>query len=276
MTGFVYTGLFAQTSEADGGALAAENTAQLDAAVQSLAAQVAARLDILDEGSRVGIENFPVDDSSSSLGVYWKNQILNSLVERTNRKFILDGGSGTGASPAFIVSGEIVFLGNTIRVYTRLNSIRESSLLAAWTTDLRKSSYLDELAEGTRPSSSSSSGGGSVRRDSFEEDSADNPVEAGVGTWISRTLHPDDEDWFLFRPAAAGPYVFETSGNTDTFIELYDAGDLSQITENDDGGDNYNACISFSAENGKSYLIKTKGYSSDDTGPYRFRARAGE
>ncbi|MDR1420867.1 MAG: hypothetical protein LBI86_10870 [Treponema sp.] len=270
--GFVCTVLFAQT--ADGGIAAAENAAQLDAVVQGLAVQAGARLDALDPGSRVRVNDFFVsEDSLSPMGSYWKNQLLLCLAGRPNRQFILD--NNTTGQAAYTLSGEILVMENMVRVYTHLGNVRESSLLSVWTTDLRQSSYLDGLIS-RFSSSSSSSNSGQARRDSLEEDSRDNPVEVSEGTWISRTIHSDDEDWFLFRSGAAGPYIAETSGGTDTFMELYDAGDFSRITENDDGGDDYNARIVFSAENGKSYLIKIRGYNNDDTGSYRFQVRAGE
>ncbi|MDR1106793.1 MAG: peptidase, partial [Treponema sp.] len=105
--------------------------------------------------------------------------------------------------------------------------------------------------------------------------SMDNPVEISEGTWISRTLHSDDEDWFLFAPASGGRYTAETSGGIDTCMELYGAENSSKIEEDDDGGDDYNALITFSAANGTSYLIKIRGYDGD-TGQYRLRVRAGE
>jgi hypothetical protein len=116
---------------------------------------------------------------------------------------------------------------------------------------------------------------GAIPFDSHEPDSRQSPAQAAPGTWISRTLHTNDTDWFSFTPDSAGILVAETGGDTDTVLELYRDRDL--LRENDDVGNDYNAKIEYFVEGGTQYLIKVLGVRLTGTdknaaGPYRFRA----
>jgi hypothetical protein len=111
-----------------------------------------------------------------------------------------------------------------------------------------------------------------VRPDSYEPDSRTSRVPIQEGTWISRTLHADDEDWFTFTPAAAGMLTAETAGDVDTLTALYDG--VSMVAENDDGFDDdedYNSRIEYYVEAGITYTMKVGGYDENEIGPYRFR-----
>jgi hypothetical protein len=111
--------------------------------------------------------------------------------------------------------------------------------------------------------------------DSHEPDSRQSPVKAKPGEWIARTLHTNDADWFSFVPKSAGILVAETSGDTDTVLDLYRGRDL--LRENDDVGGDCNARIEYFVEGGAQYLIKVLGVrltgaEENAAGPYRFRA----
>jgi hypothetical protein len=111
--------------------------------------------------------------------------------------------------------------------------------------------------------------------DSYEPDSRQSPVEVKPGEWISRTLHTNDADWFVFTPDSPGILVAETDGDTDTVLDLYRDGDL--LRENDDVGKDCNAKIEYFVEGGVRYLIKALGVrltgaKENAAGSYRFRA----
>jgi hypothetical protein len=105
-----------------------------------------------------------------------------------------------------------------------------------------------------------------------------NNSQAQAGTFnISRqpldlNISPGDEDWFKLD---LGSYRYRdgevlsvyTSGETDTYIEVYQDGAL--IHENDDGGaEDYNARVTFSPGRGGNYYIKIRGYDDTVMGDY--------
>ena len=90
---------------------------------------------------------------------------------------------------------------------------------------------------------------------------------------VSGTLQAGAEFWYSARAVSNGILIIETSGNTDTFLEAYDAQN-NLIAENDDGGENTNARIEMIVRAGSTYLIKLRGYGSHNSGPYHIWARA--
>jgi len=100
---------------------------------------------------------------------------------------------------------------------------------------------------------------------------AQTPRELRFNAWVPGILEAGDEQWFSVRPVQTGLVVVETSGDTDTFLEAYDAA-RNFIDENDDGGEDYNARLEILAEAGKNYLFKLRCYDDDESGPYQIRA----
>ncbi|MDR0586855.1 MAG: PPC domain-containing protein [Treponema sp.] len=196
---------------------------------------------------------------ASPLGVYWIETILARLAGADNRGItIFDSPS---ARSGYVLRCSILELGPVVRIHTRLVRSFDFSVAAAWTTDLTRTPYLDSLLDGPRG-----------HWDTFESDSREQPVPLEIdGAEISRSLNESDRDWFSVSPEKDGYVVVTTSGQTDTYIELYtDSFDL--IAENDDGPDNYNARLGFIAERGKTHIVLVRGYSGDETGPYGIRA----
>jgi hypothetical protein len=89
------------------------------------------------------------------------------------------------------------------------------------------------------------------------------------------TIFPqDDDDWLRldlssFQYREGEILSLYTTGELDTLMELYQ-GD-AKILENDDGGEEYNARISFLPERGTNYYIRIQGYNST-IGEYRLHA----
>ncbi|MCL2267042.1 MAG: PPC domain-containing protein, partial [Treponema sp.] len=88
---------------------------------------------------------------------------------------------------------------------------------------------------------------------------------------LNRAISQGFPDYFLIIPEISGRVTAETTGRTDTFMELYEADTRHLLDENDDGGTNYNARITFTASAGERYIIVVKGFSSNTTGNYGFR-----
>ena len=104
--------------------------------------------------------------------------------------------------------------------------------------------------------------------------SAQQARELRVGTTVNGNLRAGEELWYSVRPTAAGMLIVETSGDKDTYLELYDSSN-NLIASDDDGGENYNARISILSEAGRTYLFKFRFLSESESGPYSIRANMG-
>ena len=100
---------------------------------------------------------------------------------------------------------------------------------------------------------------------------AQNAQELRIGSSASGTLRAREDIWYSVRPAVTGFLIIETTGEVDTFLEIFDA-QRNFLMEDDDGGDGGNARIEMYSPANRTYLIKLRGYSSSDTGPYRISA----
>jgi hypothetical protein len=99
--------------------------------------------------------------------------------------------------------------------------------------------------------------------------------EIGIGednvATVNRSLQEGDEEYFLLLPGRDGRLVIETTGRTDTYLELFNAENRELLEENDDGGQNYNARIRYNVQAGSRYIAKVSGYGSS-SGSFGFRA----
>lgn len=73
--------------------------------------------------------------------------------------------------------------------------------------------------------------------------------------------------YFTFVPDETAIYRFESTGNCDTYITIYD-GNCNELAHNDDGGENHNFQIDMKMEGGETYCIKVNLYSSTSTGSF--------
>jgi len=100
--------------------------------------------------------------------------------------------------------------------------------------------------------------------------SAQTTQELNFNVIQNGNLRSGMELWYSIRPNDTGLVTVETSGNTDTYLEIYDAmGNL--FDEDDDSGDGSNAKIKFFAEAGGAYLAKLRGF-GNESGPFRIWA----
>jgi hypothetical protein len=249
----------------------AEAIGDLDGETTRIAGLINQRLSGLGSGSdgrpfKVKVESFLFGGGETFLGIFWKLNLSGGLSNIQARNFILlNSGADT---PDYELSGEIVDLVSSIRIYTRLVQIRDGDVLGTWYSDLEKTEFLRELL-----ANAGASGSGQAGRDRYEPDSRERPLAVEIGgDWISRSIHAgDDTDWFVISPDRDSPVTLETSGGMDTVMELYEGNSTRRLRENDDGGEETNARIDFSAEAGKRYIAMVKSYEGE-TGEYRFQA----
>jgi hypothetical protein len=237
--------------------------ADLDGEIAELALRIRQFPDLA--GKKLEVSAVSLGGQEPVLGAYWKNALIGQLV----------GGAFTVLEPGTLrgdyqLTGAILDLGQTVRIFTRLLDRRTSAVLASWTSDLEKSSFLENLL------AVSSGGASPVARDSYEEDSRDTPLEVAInGQAIARTIHQNnDTDWFVIRPSESVMVLMETRGPMDTIMELYEGS--TRLSRDDDSGEEENARISCQLEEGETYIAMVKGYSSSDTGRYEFLVRSVE
>ncbi|GHV88047.1 hypothetical protein AGMMS50267_04070 [Spirochaetia bacterium] len=251
----------------------AETTApQLDGVVKTIAADLNKRL-TTEGAQKVAVSQFTFQDGIPSLGSYWNTQLVQELAAIPSRSWTLL--SGPAADADWTISGEIVEIVNTVRVYTRIIRSRDRAIASSTQSDFNRDPFITELLAG-----GGRSGGGnssSVVRDAYEADSMANPLAAELaagedGSVVNRTIHnSSDEDFFLLTPDKDGIMTAETTGSMDTYMELYDADTGGKISDNDDGAEGNNARIRQTVRAGSRYIAKVRGYHSQ-TGNYGFRA----
>ncbi len=244
-----------------------EELRQIDNAVKTLSTELAKTL-AEQRAATVVVSQFVYMGGTSQFNAYLSNQLAGELLDARGRSFTLVAGGGA----QWIISGEIVRINDLIRIYSRLVRREDNALVAQTRTDLEINRSISAML------SSGSDGDSSVfvMADDRETDSWDAPVVYSVETDanavpMQRTLQDDDHDWFVIEPDGAMSLVIETTGNTDTFMTLYDA-DTREVLASNDDGDDLNAMIRHSVRPGKRYMVEVRGYSSDTIGEYGFRA----
>ena len=247
---------------ASAGGASSEELSRMNAAVKGLAAELNKKL-IEEKAGTVVLGEFAFEGAICPLSQYWANQLIEELVNLKGPYSVI-----STASADFLLSGEIIALADTIRVYSRLSRSSDKAFRAAFHSDLERNENTDQMLsarEGRRRSSFAA-------RDALEEDSWDSPVSYEIGAaenpqFLNRTIHNgSDEDFFLLVPDRDGRLSMETTGSIDTFMELYDASSREMLTSDDDSGSGSNARIRYNVTAGKRYIIKVRGYDEDTTG----------
>lgn len=253
--------------------ITAQALGDLDAASRRLGSLVNQRLAALENTARpprIVVRDFFYGESENSLGIYWKENLAAELSHIPGRNFVILTGTAESRED-YRIGGEIIRVGNTVRIYTRLTAVSDSAVLSTWNTDLALTPFITDLLEAVSPASS-----GAASRDRFENDSMDNPAAYTIGSgWISRTLHsPGDQDFFLLLPDQDGALSMEISGDLDMVLEFYHGESQAKLDENDDfGGEGeIESRIDYLVEGGKPYIVKVRKYSGSGTGAYQFRA----
>jgi len=242
---------------------------KMDEAVKSLAENINKAL-VEQKAGKFIIGQFTFQNSLPPLSVYWVNQLTGEITNIPRRSYTVLSG---GTDAEWMVTGEFVEAADIIRVYTRLIRMSDRAIMASFNSSFERSGQIGGMLSSGSGSRSSST----VAWDAYESDSWDNPLTFEIGAdenaeAISRTIHNDDEDFFLLLPDRNGRLTVETLGSTDTYMNLYNADTKERLSSNDDGGSGYNARISYNVQAGKRYLAKVNGCDDSDTGAYSFRA----
>ena len=250
------------------GAVCAQSIPQVDNTVNALARDIHRKL-IEERVTNVAVsQQFTFMGNTPPFVAYWVNQLTGELANIPNKPYALLTDGLTGID--FKISGEIVETTDIIRVYTRLIRQDNRAIVASFNSDFeRNAAIIALLVDG--------SGSRYVPLDGYEPDSWDNPVLFEIDmdeniTAMSRTITSNDADFFLIQPNKDGRLVMETISDIDTYMEFYDANNRRLIADDDDSGNDTNARIVYNVEEGKRYIVKVKGYSSDNIGHYIFQA----
>ncbi|MBU0956040.1 MAG: PPC domain-containing protein [Spirochaetes bacterium] len=231
----------------------------LDSSSKTLATQLAAAISTARSGNaqvKVAIGNFLYEGAVPPLGSLWGNNLMSGLVDTGNRNFAVLAAPG---GQDFTVQGEIVSLGDLLRIYTRVVKMSDNSVIFARHHDLA----LNDVVAGLMYSS----GSAVLPRDEYESnDDMDSAAAIQVsldGTIVEANFHNDsDYDYYkLSIPQNNAAVRIYTSGDMDTTIELLDSYG-STLAEDDDGADNgYNARVQQTLQAG-TYYVRINNYDS--------------
>jgi len=243
------TFVHAQGAGESGGPAAATPASQMDVVVKTMAGEINKKL-IAGKAGKIAIGQFAYRGNIVPLGAYWINQLTGELANIPNRSYTVLSAGTAGAD--WTISGEIIDTAEgAVRFYTRLIRAADQAVEASFNFDFERNEQIVALlASGNSQGGRSSS---SVAPDALEPDSFDHPVSYEIGAdanaqLVNRTLHSGDEDFFLLVPANDGQLIVETTGNTDTFMEFYNAETQERLAQNDDGGRGGNARIRYSVQ----------------------------
>ena len=97
------------------------------------------------------------------------------------------------------------------------------------------------------------------------------PVQLAIGTFQNGFINSGDEFWYSVRTAIDGYLVVETTGNTDTYLDVYD--EFYQLISSNDDFYDINARIRIPVRVNQIYIFKLRGYNRGTTGSYRIFAK---
>ncbi|THB68737.1 MAG: hypothetical protein D6B26_00225, partial [Spirochaetaceae bacterium] len=235
----------------------------------------AAQSQIARAKSRIGTEK-----TISWRGVFLRNQLVDfgSFLRGPMTSIMVDEGlyvvtsvpddqgriQPVQAEIGFFATAQVARDGITLNF--QIAEEESQRVLASWTASLPNSQDF----HGMFISDDSGSG---VFADFGEPDSMETPREwPGTGRLDQLTFHSgDDGDYFLLNPAVdelTGNYLtIETSGEIDTYIDVFEYNSRATIMSNDDGGNNMNAKVSISTDS-LPVILLVRPLSSDTTGAY--------
>lgn len=112
---------------------------------------------------------------------------------------------------------------------------------------------------------------------SINRNTENNPIYVDLGEREYNYLNAGDVIWYAFytveSPYYQGVYDIYTTGNTDTYGQLYrkdSQGNMILIDSNDDSGEGSNFKFSYILNGSTVYYVKVRGYSSSTTGSFYF------
>jgi hypothetical protein len=242
----------------------------IDHKTNALASQIADQLKTKSANAKplVSVGSFTFQGLITNLGTLMNQNIISALSINSGGAYqvisntAMNALSSSSRKVDFQITGEMIDLGPTLRIYTRLLSAVDNAIVYSWQTDFQKTMSLMNMIN--------VSGGSSLPLDAFEFDSIDNPLRINLGDEnLSRNIHSEnDEDWFVFTASQNAIMLFKVLGRDsfDNRMEIYDA-QQNEIASNDDYCDGLDAGIVQSLRSGETIYIKVFGY-DDETGNY--------
>lgn len=166
-----------------------------------------------------------------------------------------------------VISGSLMDLGTVLRFTFKVLNVQSAEVEALRVMHTRHNEQLDFLL------TPAAGGGGPGTTGNTGADS-NSPIAVPLNSsWGGASLTPDQHEvWFRVTIQNAGTYAFETDGNLDTIMELYDGPTMALLSSDDDSGEGENARIVFQGDGGRAYVFKVRGYNANTTGPFRYRA----
>ena len=95
-------------------------------------------------------------------------------------------------------------------------------------------------------------------------------TELRVGSFRNGFIEAEESYWFSVRATENGLLLVETTGDTDTYLELYNE-NFVLLSYDDDGGEDLNARIEVAARAGTTFYYRLRAFGSG-SGPYRIMA----
>lgn len=172
-------------------------------------------------------------DKALVVQTYSDLDLTMSLVDQYDNEIMTNDDSGDDSNPQLMIPTEDEGTWYAV-VYPYDNNNMGSYTIKAYVIDIVKDDYEND--------------------DSMEEASV---IEIN-GEPQERTFMPSsDEDWVRFVVDEPGEFIIKTTGPIDTFLSLYNRyGEF--IYEDDDGGNDNNALISQSLDEGVYYILVTQ------------------
>lgn len=133
-----------------------------------------------------------------------------------------------------------------------------NSILAKQTYDEGKTYYIEVYSDGTSTYS----------YNIIVDEAPQNTYPVLVpGNSYTATVTYNSYAYFEFTPTESGTYTFYSTGNSDTYITVYNS-NMSSIGSNDDGGNNTNFSISLNLVAGQTYIFEARYLNTSSTGSF--------
>jgi len=218
-------------------------------------------------GTRVTIEPFTKDGGMSPLGEFLAVTIAIRLVESGNSRIVVVDRPARDAmvESDFVVRGRLFEAESAVLIVLQIIETETSEIVRGTESGFGMSPWVEQLL-----SLSAAAQGGADR---FEPDSLESSYELMTGEIVEdRSIDPrEDEDWYVFQASGIdGEALFTvgTSGDTDTFMEVFGPDDSSVLLgENDDASD-ANAEVTVLLLSGDTVWVKVSGFDSSTVGAY--------
>jgi hypothetical protein len=210
----------------------------------------------------------------TKLGVVLQNSISAAIIDsdieipvlgELRTQIIRDTGLSfeSPLEPKFVLAGRVDVLQESATIYYFLTDLERGTMVKSF-------EFTQSLSE-IRPLLISQGSGNNGEYDFGEPDGYANPRELESSSLGNLSFHDgDDKDYILIVNTNEESRVlsFETQGDLDTLITLYNGDSREILAENDDGGEGNNAKIVRVVPEDFRGILEIKPYDQDEEGEY--------